>query len=149
MINVVDIINLIITITIIMFRSYIAHITSKSHLYALEALLPRLYPPCSLSALRAFEGINSCWVPIYYTWVERDNNFVDKMPCLGAYAPSGIRTHDPLITSREHEPLNHIASILAENTFTTYPGCFLSSHSFRTVDCPPRYIYPYLTTLIT
>ena len=29
---------------------------------------------------------------------------VDKMPCLGAYAPSGIRTHDPLITSREHEP---------------------------------------------
>ena len=31
------------------------------------------------------------------------------MPCLRAYAPSGIRTHDPLITSREHEPLHHSA----------------------------------------
>ena len=30
---------------------------------------------------------------------------VDKMPCPGAYPPSGIRTHDPLIMSREHEPL--------------------------------------------
>ena len=29
--------------------------------------------PCSLLALIAFEGINSCWVPIYYTSVERDN----------------------------------------------------------------------------
>ena len=29
--------------------------------------------PCSLSALRAFKGINSCWVPIYDTSVERDN----------------------------------------------------------------------------
>ena len=34
---------------------------------------------------------------------------VDKMPCLGAYAPSGIQTHDPLITSQEHEPLHHSA----------------------------------------
>ena len=32
---------------------------------------------------------------------------VDKMPCLRAYAPSGIRTHGPLITSREHEPLHY------------------------------------------
>ena len=31
------------------------------------------------------------------------------MPCLRAYAPSGIRTQDPLITSREHEPLHHSA----------------------------------------
>ena len=30
------------------------------------------------------------------------------MPRLGVYAPDrGIRTHDPLITSREHEPLCH------------------------------------------
>ena len=34
---------------------------------------------------------------------------VDKMPCLRAYAQSGIRTHDPLITSREHKPLHHSA----------------------------------------
>ena len=33
------------------------------------------------------------------------------MPCLRAYAPSGIRTHDPLITSREHEPLHHSAPV--------------------------------------
>ena len=34
---------------------------------------------------------------------------MDKMPCLRAYAPSGIRTHGSLITSREHEPLHHSA----------------------------------------
>ena len=34
---------------------------------------------------------------------------VDKMPCLRAYAQSGIRTHYPLITSRKHEPLHHSA----------------------------------------
>ena len=36
---------------------------------------------------------------------------MDKMLCLRAYAPSGIRTHDPLITSREHEPLHYSAPI--------------------------------------
>ena len=36
-------------------------------------------------------------------------SIADKMPCLGAYAPSGIRTDDPLITCREHETLNHSA----------------------------------------
>ena len=28
---------------------------------------------------------------------------------IGAYAPTGIRTHDHLITSREHEPIHHSA----------------------------------------
>ena len=39
---------------------------------------------------------------------------VDKMPCLRAYAPSGIRTPDLLIASREYiyEPLHHSAPIL-------------------------------------
>ena len=32
---------------------------------------------------------------------------VDKTPCLGANAPSGIRILDPLITSREHKPLHY------------------------------------------
>ena len=32
------------------------------------------------------------------------------MPCLRAYAQSGIQTHDPLITSREQEPLHHSAT---------------------------------------
>ena len=36
---------------------------------------------------------------------------MDKMPCLRAYAPSGIRTPYLLIASREHEPLHHSAPI--------------------------------------
>ena len=36
----------------IMFRSYIAHITSKWRLYALEALLPQLFPPLLVSLFR-------------------------------------------------------------------------------------------------
>ena len=43
---------------------------------------------------------------------------VDKMPCLRAYAPSGIRTHDPLITSREHEPLHYSAPIYTVGLYT-------------------------------
>ena len=31
---------------------------------------PSFSPRAAFSALRAFQGINSCWVPIYYTWVE-------------------------------------------------------------------------------
>ena len=34
---------------------------------------------------------------------------VDKTPCLRAYAPSGIRTRELQIASREHEPLHHSA----------------------------------------
>ena len=56
-----------------MFRSYIAHITSNGVSMRSRHYYPSFSPQCSLSALRAFEGINSCWVPIYYTWVERDN----------------------------------------------------------------------------
>ena len=39
------------------------------------------------------------------------------MPCLRAYAPSGIRTHDPLITSREHEPLHYSAPTMMKLNF--------------------------------
>ena len=35
---------------------------------------------------------------------------VGKMPCLRAYALSGIRTHNSLITSQEQDPLHHSAS---------------------------------------
>ena len=42
---------------------------------------------------------------LLYTWVERDN--CGKLPCLMAYAPSGIRTYDPLITSREYYTHSH------------------------------------------
>ena len=46
---------------------------------------------------------------------------VDKMPCLRAYAPSGIGTHDPLITSRDHAPLHHSAPIwLLKASRTSY-----------------------------
>ena len=51
------------------------------------------------------------WIPAGYPFTTPGSRetIVDKMPCLRAYAPSGIRTHDPLITSREHEPLHHSA----------------------------------------
>ena len=50
------------------------------------------------------------YIPAGYPWSRE--TIVDKMPCLRAYAPSGIRTHDPLITSREHEPLHHSSPTL-------------------------------------
>ena len=37
------------------------------------------------------------------------------MPCLGAHALSGTRTRDPLITSREHEPIHYSASTVVIN----------------------------------
>ena len=37
----------------------------------------------------------------------RETITVSKMPCLGAYAPGGTRTTNPLITSQECEPLHH------------------------------------------
>ena len=56
---------------IIMFRSYIAHIQMAS-LCARGIITPALAPMQPFSA-KSIQGINSCWVPIYYTWVERDN----------------------------------------------------------------------------
>ena len=63
-------VNLLSTNVLFLYSAYHIQygITMRS-----KALLPQLQPPCSLSALRAFKGINSCWVPIYYTWVKRDN----------------------------------------------------------------------------
>ena len=49
-------------------------------------------------------------IHIYYTHGSRET-FVNKIPCLGANATSGIRTHDPLITSREHEPLHQCSHV--------------------------------------
>ena len=63
------------------------------------------YYPMQLFSAKSIEGINTCRVPIYYTG--SGETTLDKMFCLGAYAPSVIRTHDPLITSREHEPIHH------------------------------------------
>ena len=52
------------------------------------------------------------------------------MPCLGAYAPSGIQTHDLLMTSREHKPIHRSAPECRSVVLTkrcTYPlhaiGC--------------------------
>ena len=51
------------------------------------------------------------WIPAGYPFTTPGSRetIADKMPCLRAYAPSGILTHDPLITSREHEPLHYSA----------------------------------------
>ena len=65
----------------------------------------------------AFQGSNSCRVVGYpFTTPGAREKIVGKMPRLGptcrgihVYAPSGIRTHDPLIASREHKPLHRTA----------------------------------------
>ena len=54
-------------------------------------------------AHKALEGIIT-------TPGSRETN-VDKMHCLRAYTTSGIRTIDPLVTGREHEPLHHRKTI--------------------------------------
>ena len=54
-----------------------------------------------------------------FTTPRSRETIVDKMPCLRAYAPSRIRTHHPLITSREHEPLHHSAPTLSSGVFYT------------------------------
>ena len=59
------------------------------------------------------QGINSCRYP--FTTPGLRETIVDKMPCLGAHALSGTRTRDPLITSREHEPIHYSASTTVHN----------------------------------
>ena len=47
---------------------------------------------------------------------------MDKMPCLGAYAPSGTRTTNLLVTRQEYEPLDHSAPtswLRADKTLST------------------------------
>ena len=51
------------------------------------------------------QGIDSCRYP--FTTPGSRETTVSKMPCLGAYAPGGTRTTNPLITSQECEPLHH------------------------------------------
>ena len=112
------------TIIIIIMDSCIALMSvTQWHSWRLTIITPAL----ALLPLGAWtlQGITSCRVPIYYTWSRE--TIVDKMPCLRAYAPSGIRTHDPLITSREHEPLHHSAPI-----FQSVRWCGLLSHTSLT-----------------
>ena len=96
-------------------------IYSTAHYNITYTLLP-CFRRAAYRRSHALQGINSCRVPIYYTWVERER-IADKMPCLRAHTLSGIRTNDPLIMSREHEPLHQIA--LTHN-FTGKPNKVLS-----------------------
>ena len=73
---------------------YVAHNTSKWRLYVLNALLPQCIP-----------------AGYPFTTPGSRETTVDKLPCLGAYTPSGIRTHNPLIMSQEHKPIHHSAPI--------------------------------------
>ena len=50
------------------------------------------------------------------------------MPCLGAYALSATQTRDPLITSREHEPIYYSASTIID-AFCDPMWLMYSSHS--------------------
>ena len=74
---------------------YSAYHIQMASLCARCIITPALAPPCSLSALRAFEGINSCWVPIYYTW-GRERQLWTKCLCLRAYATERDSNPDPL-----------------------------------------------------
>ena len=72
MIIMIIIITIIIMTIIIILVLYGAHI----HLLRCSRRLYYYYPgisPGNLVAHSAFQGINSCRVPICYTWVERDN----------------------------------------------------------------------------
>ena len=66
------------------------------------------YPAHGAHMANGEQGINSCRYP--FTTPGSRETIVDKMPCLGAYALSATRTRDPLITSREHEPIYYSAS---------------------------------------
>ena len=54
---------------------------------------------------------------------------VGKIPYIGAYAPSGIRTHDPLITIREHDPFSTSAPTELKNRSVFGGSHTLSSKS--------------------
>ena len=76
------------------------------------------------------QGINSCQYP--FTTPGLRETIVDKMPCLGAQALSGTRTRDPLITSREHEPIHYSGFFLF-----FLPGSFYKMKEFWVRVCFP------------
>ena len=61
-----------------------AYYIKMASLCTWDIITPAL-APLQPSVLQEFEGINSCWVPIYYTWVERDT-------CRQNALSRGIRT---------------------------------------------------------
>ena len=62
------------------------------------------------------------------------------MSCLRAYAPSGIRTHDHLITSREHEPLHHSAPTRVSCQCEQLPWDFFYYCVFETSPWPAAHL---------
>ena len=103
-----------------------AHIST----YKCSRRLYYYYPgfsPGNLVAHSLSKGRNSCRVPIYYVPGSR-KTIVDKMPCLRAYASSGLRTHDPLITNREHEP-SHDSAPTNIHVVPTCKPCDAHTHT--------------------
>ena len=83
------------------------HIQAQSHTQNTDKqiiILSEIYIAQNFS----FIDILSCALQHHLLTGLRET-FVDKMPCLTAYIPSGIRTHDPLIMIWEHEPLHYSA----------------------------------------
>ena len=68
----------------------------------------------TLAGAQAIRRNNNSY-PNYYTWIERD-----KCGQMRTYTTSGIRTIDPLVTGREHEPLHQRKIIKTPNKKTHY-----------------------------
>ena len=77
---------------------------------ALQHSLTHYYPALAELPIGAQKHYKE-WIPAGYPFTTPGSRetIADKMPCLRAYAPSGILTHDPLIMSREQEPLHYSA----------------------------------------
>ena len=67
------------------------------------------FSPVAIAVLEHYKEQFPAGYPNFTTPWSRETIIVDKMPCLRAYAPSGNRTDDPLIMSREHEPIRYSA----------------------------------------
>ena len=67
------------------------------------------YPCCSRAATQTLGGIKRNRFLPGTQLLHLGEKVENKMPCLRAYALGGIRTHNPLIASREYKPLHHSA----------------------------------------
>ena len=95
-------------VIIIIMDSYSAHVCHSVTLLTLTIITPAL---AQLPLQRSSITRNNFLPGTHLLHLGRET-ILDKMPCLRAYALSGNRTHDPLIMSREHDPIHYSAPTL-------------------------------------